>query len=41
LAAIVGSAIMRRVAQHRERGEAAVVESVGQFVSELAQGLTL
>lgn len=38
-AAIVGSAIMRRIAQQRENGSAAVVESVAQFVGELAQGL--
>ena len=38
-AVIVGSAIMRRVAQRREDGPDAVVEEVGGFVSELADGL--
>ena len=38
-AAIVGSAIMRRVAQQRERGADAVVTSVADFVAGLAQGL--
>lgn len=38
-AAIVGSAIMRQVAQVRAQGPAAVVEAVGQFVRELATGL--
>jgi len=38
-AVIVGSAIMRRVAQRREDGPDAVVEEVGGFVRELAEGL--
>jgi tryptophan synthase alpha chain len=40
-AAIVGSAIMRRVTQQREQGKPpeAVVESIGTFVGELARGL--
>lgn len=38
-AAIVGSAIMRRVAQVRDRGRAAVAAEVSSFVSELAAGL--
>ena len=38
-AAIVGSAVMRRVAQHRSAGSAAVVEQVRQLVEELAGGL--
>lgn len=38
-AVIVGSAIMRRVAQFREDGSDAVVEEVGGFVGELADGL--
>lgn len=38
-AVIVGSAIMRRVAQHREAGPDAVVKEVGSFVGELADGL--
>lgn len=38
-AAIVGSAVMRRVAQQRDRGSDAVVASVAGFVGELAQGL--
>jgi tryptophan synthase alpha chain len=39
-AAIVGSAIMRRVAEQREQPREALVETVGRFVSELAQGLS-
>ena len=38
-AVIVGSAIMRRVAQYREDGPDAVVQEVGGFVGELANGL--
>jgi tryptophan synthase alpha chain len=38
-AAIVGSAIMRRVAQHRDKGGDAVASEVGRFVRELAVGL--
>lgn len=40
-AAIVGSAIMRRVAEHRDKGSAAVVDQVGRFVGELASGLAM
>jgi len=39
-AAIVGSAIMRRVAQHRDSGPAAVVAQVQGFIQTLANGLT-
>ncbi|MCX5660141.1 MAG: tryptophan synthase subunit alpha [Planctomycetota bacterium] len=39
-AAIVGSAIMRRVAEFREKGSPALVAEVGRFVGELASGLT-
>jgi len=38
-AAIVGSAIMRRVADHRGEGADRVVEAVGRFVGELAKGV--
>ena len=38
-AAIVGSAIMRRVAEHREAGREAVVREVASFTRELATGL--
>jgi tryptophan synthase alpha chain len=38
-AVIVGSAIMRRVDQHRQEGADAVVDQVSCFVSELAGGL--
>jgi tryptophan synthase alpha chain len=38
-AAIVGSAVMRRVAQAREQGSEAVVQAVRSFVGELAGGL--
>lgn len=38
-AAIVGSALMRRVAEHREAGSQAVVDQVSRFVHELAGGL--
>lgn len=38
-AAIVGSAIMRRVAQQRANGSDAVVSEVGRFVQELSAGL--
>lgn len=38
-AAIVGSAIMRRVAQVRDKGRDAVVGEVARFVAELSQGL--
>ncbi len=38
-AAIVGSAVMRRVAEHREAGPDAVVESVRTFLGELMQGV--
>ncbi len=37
-AAIVGSAIMRRVAQCRDQGPDAVVDQVSRFVADLAQG---
>ncbi len=40
-AAIVGSAIMRRVAQVRDQGSDVVVSQVGAMVSELAGGLAL
>jgi tryptophan synthase alpha chain len=40
-AAIVGSAIMRRVSQVREQSPEAVVESVGAFIGELAKGLSV
>ncbi len=39
-AAIVGSAIMRRVAEHRQDGPQAIAGQVGEFVAQLAQGLT-
>ncbi len=38
-AAIVGSAIMRRVAARRDDGQDAVVEEVVEFMSELGEGL--
>ena len=38
-AAIVGSAIMRRVADHRAQGNAKVVSEVESFVADLATGL--
>ncbi|MBI1335392.1 MAG: tryptophan synthase subunit alpha [Phycisphaera sp.] len=38
-AAIVGSAIMRRVADLREEGAAKIVRGVAEFVSDLAEGL--
>lgn len=38
-AAIVGSAIMRRVAQHRDAGSDAVVDHVGRFLAQLCTGL--
>lgn len=37
-AAIVGSAIMRRVAEHRDDGQDVVIDQVGQLIRELAQG---
>jgi tryptophan synthase alpha chain len=40
-AAIVGSAIVRRMAQHEGQGRDAVIEGVRSFVSELAGGLKL
>lgn len=39
-AAIVGSAIMRRVDDHRGESQAELVEHVGAFIAELAGGLT-
>jgi tryptophan synthase alpha chain len=39
-AAIVGSAIMRKIAQSRGKGAGVVVEEAGRFVKELAGGLT-
>ena len=39
-AAIVGAAIMRRVAETRDQGADAVVDGVGGFVADLAVGLT-
>lgn len=39
-AAIVGSAVMRRVAEHRGRGPDAVVEVAGAFIADLARGLS-
>lgn len=39
-AAIVGSAIMRRVADHRAQGADVVVAQVERFVAELASGLS-
>ncbi|MCC6681828.1 MAG: tryptophan synthase subunit alpha [Phycisphaeraceae bacterium] len=38
-AAIVGSAVMRRVAEHRSQGPDRVVEDVRKFLSELVKGL--
>ncbi len=38
-AAIVGSAIVRRIAEHRDDGADAVVEEVASFTRELAAGL--
>lgn len=38
-AAIVGSAIMRRVAEHRDEGKARVVDATAGFIGELATGL--
>lgn len=38
-AAIVGSAIMRRIADNRQQGQDAVVREVGTFAGELASGL--
>ena len=38
-AAIVGSAVMRRVAEYRDQGSVVVVDRVGQFFADLAQGL--
>lgn len=38
-AAIVGSAIMRRVAESRTQGSDAVVDEVGRFIADMAQGL--
>lgn len=38
-AAIVGSAIMRRIAEHRDAGSDAIVGEVGRFVRDLAGGL--
>jgi len=39
-AAIVGSAVMRRVAEHRVKGPDAVVSVAGTFMAELASGLS-
>jgi len=39
-AAIVGSAIVRRIAAHRDEDADTIVEHVGQFVGELAGGLS-
>ena len=39
-AAIVGSAIVRRITEAREHGSDKVVESTGAFMSELARGLS-
>lgn len=39
-AAIVGSAIVRRITEARGRGSDAVVQSAGAFMSDLARGLT-
>lgn len=39
-AAIVGSAIVRRISEARERGSDAVVQATGAFMSDLARGLT-
>ena len=39
-AAIVGSAIMHRIADSRDKDESEIVKMVGSFVSELAGGLT-
>ena len=39
-AAIVGSAIMRRVAEYHCQGREAVVERVGQYMQSLCDGLT-
>lgn len=39
-AAIVGSALVRRIAQRRDQGRAAVVAEVERFTRELAEGLT-
>ncbi len=38
-AAIVGSAIMRRIAEHRDQGSSVVVDQTARFVKELAGGL--
>jgi tryptophan synthase alpha chain len=38
-AAVVGSAIMRRVAEHHHQGSDTIVEQVDRFVRRLAQGL--
>ena len=38
-AAIVGSAIVRRIADNRQQGQDAVVREVGAFAGELASGL--
>jgi len=40
-AAIVGSAVVRRIAEHRQQGGEAVVEAVERFVRELAGGLSV
>ncbi len=40
-AAIVGSAIMRRVAQHAEQGPEQIARHVGDFVRDLATGLSV
>ena len=39
-AAIVGTAVMRRIAEHRSRGSEAVIQAVDGFTRQLAGGLT-
>jgi tryptophan synthase alpha chain len=39
-AAIVGSALVRRIGQHRNTSPSAIAEDAGQFVAELARGLS-
>lgn len=38
-AAIVGSALMRRVAEYRDQGSPIIVDRIGQFFADLTQGL--
>lgn len=40
-AAIVGSAIVRRIQEHADQGSAAVIQGVDSFIRELAGGLTV